>query len=158
LVQKPKVNLDDKGVPRLPTFSGMSRPNLDEMKSLIRDFVNCHYRKSFVFIEIVIHMATEIRSGDNSASVPWGDIGQHQDEYISREYLPAGFQLRDPSKLTKQNATALLEFWYKRQDDKKVKTTLEFRGFKGKNGQVDKSPASNVGTLRWQRGSGSKPT
>jgi hypothetical protein len=43
--KRAQVYADDEGVPRLPVFEGLERPNLDDMKSLIRDFLNAHYRK-----------------------------------------------------------------------------------------------------------------
>lgn len=93
-------------------------------------------------------MKSELRSGDNSASVPWGDLSISQDQYISPQYLPASFQLRDLSKLVKQQALLVLDFWYERQANKKVKTTFEFRGFKGQNSEIDNSNPSTPGKSR----------
>jgi hypothetical protein len=51
---KPKVHKDDKGVPRLPVFPGMTRPNLEDMKTLIRDFINLHYHAFLTLISVIV--------------------------------------------------------------------------------------------------------
>jgi hypothetical protein len=50
--KKPQVYIDEEGVPRLPVFEGLERPNLEDMKSLIRDFLNAHYRMFIYYLPI----------------------------------------------------------------------------------------------------------
>jgi hypothetical protein len=47
--KKADVYADEEGVPRLPAFEGLERPSLEEMKSLIRDFLNAHYSMVITF-------------------------------------------------------------------------------------------------------------
>jgi hypothetical protein len=59
-----------------------------------------------------------ICSGKDKAVVPWSAIVQSQDDFVARKYLPADVDLKEPSKLQNWDTTALLNFWYARQENK----------------------------------------
>ncbi|KAG1829902.1 hypothetical protein F4604DRAFT_1695708 [Suillus subluteus] len=51
------------------------------------------------------------------AVVPWGDRMQSQASFFDSTQWPAGVQFKEPSKMDKADATALLEFWFTRQEN-----------------------------------------
>jgi hypothetical protein len=48
---------------------------------------------------------------------------------INPKYLPDDFIFRDPSKMKKAHYQALLEHWYERQQNAKINTVFEFKGY-----------------------------
>ncbi|KIK44646.1 hypothetical protein CY34DRAFT_41170, partial [Suillus luteus UH-Slu-Lm8-n1] len=65
--------------------------------------------------------------------VPWSAIVQSQDDFVARTYLLADVDLKEPSKLQNWDTTALLNFWYARQEKNEGPTFL-FKAWKNKDG------------------------
>jgi hypothetical protein len=63
------------------------------------------------------------------AAVDWTALSENQHAMIDRKYLPADFVFRDPSKMKKTHYRALLEHWYKRQEDDAVDIVFAFKGY-----------------------------
>ncbi|KAG2113685.1 hypothetical protein DEU56DRAFT_761928 [Suillus clintonianus] len=110
-IRKPAFELetDGDGMPLLPDIT---ETKLEEKKAIVRAFLTSHYR---------------ICSGIEKAVVPWSAIVQSQDDFVARQYVPADVDLKEPSKLQHWDTTALLNFWYARQEEAKVMTALEGR-------------------------------
>lgn len=73
--------------------------------------------------------------------MPWSAIVQSQDDFVARKYLPADVDLKEPSKLQHCDTTALLNFWYARQEKGKGPTFL-FKAWKNREGDMVASIAS----------------
>lgn len=96
-----------------------------------------------------------ICSGKDKAVVPWSAIVQSQDDFVARMYLPADVDLKEPSKLQNWDTTALLNFWYARQEKDEGPTFL-FKAWKNKDGDMvpsvlsGKSPTPQTRVVRKQ--------
>ncbi len=86
-------------------------------------------------------MDTGICSGIDKAVVPWSAILQSQDDFVARKYLPADVDLKEPSKLQNWDTTALLNFWYARQETGEGPTFL-FKAWKNRDGDMVASVVS----------------
>ncbi|KAG1748878.1 uncharacterized protein EDB91DRAFT_1244686 [Suillus paluster] len=62
-------------------------------------------------------MQTKLEEKKAIAVVPWSAIVECEDDFVSPMYLPSRVHLKDPSKLQNSDATALLNFWYARQEN-----------------------------------------
>ena len=62
-------------------------------------------------------------------AVDWIAISENQDDMIDPEYLPPNFMFRDPSKMKKVHFRALLDHWYRRQEDERVNRVFAFKGY-----------------------------
>ncbi|KIM64588.1 hypothetical protein SCLCIDRAFT_114580 [Scleroderma citrinum Foug A] len=89
-----------------------------ERKDIMRTFVTWHYRKA---------------CGNPGASVPWAAIGANTGIYISSCHLPRHGELKEPTRLTSQEVTKILEFWWERQvtDPADVLTFRKWRDMDG---------------------------
>ncbi|KIK33660.1 hypothetical protein CY34DRAFT_99192, partial [Suillus luteus UH-Slu-Lm8-n1] len=101
-----------------PLLLDITDTKLEEKKAIVRAFLTSHYR---------------ICSGKDKAVVPWSAIVQSQDDFVARKYLPADVDLKEPSKLQNWDTTALLNFWYARQEKDEGPTFL-FKAWKNKDG------------------------
>jgi hypothetical protein len=48
---------------------------------------------------------------------------------VNPEYLPASFKFHNPSKMKKAHYQALLEHWYEHQQNVRIDTAFEFKGY-----------------------------
>jgi hypothetical protein len=80
-----------------------------------------------------------------------------QGDFISGRYLPDGVQVKDPSKLQTTEATALLEFWYDRQENG-VPPVFQFKGWKNGRGELVDPVQADRSRARGQRTSRSMAT
>jgi hypothetical protein len=60
-------------------------------------------------------------------SVPWSLITKDQNKFIDKKYLPVGFIIVEPSKITKANAQSLVLHWMERIDQN-FDDIFEFKG------------------------------
>ncbi|KAG2146455.1 uncharacterized protein EDB93DRAFT_1104434 [Suillus bovinus] len=84
---------------------------------------------------------TKLEEKKAIAVVPWSAILQCQDDFVSQRYLPADVDLKEPSKLQNWDTTALLNFWYARQEKGKG-STFTFKAWKNKDGNMVASVVS----------------
>ncbi|KAG1841157.1 hypothetical protein C8R48DRAFT_781460 [Suillus tomentosus] len=84
-------------VPVLPDHESMDS---DTQKVVVQAFLNWHYQDC---------------SGKVKDLVPWKEVIRRQEEIILPLYLLDGKKLREPSQMTCNEATKLLDFWYDRQ-------------------------------------------
>ncbi|KAG1777148.1 hypothetical protein EV702DRAFT_1045540 [Suillus placidus] len=54
--------------------------------------------------------------GRTKDPVPWKEVIPRQDELIPPPYLSEGRKIREPSRMNRDEATKLLDFWYNRQE------------------------------------------
>ncbi|KAG2130276.1 hypothetical protein DEU56DRAFT_914907 [Suillus clintonianus] len=135
-IRKPAFELetDGDGMPLLPDIT---ETKLEEKKAIVRAFLTSHYR---------------ICSGIEKAVVPWSAIVQSQDDFVARQYVPADVDLKEPSKLQHWDTTALLNFWYARQERGKGPTFL-FKAWKNRDGDMVPSVvAGNLPSHRARKG------
>ncbi|KAG1854644.1 hypothetical protein F4604DRAFT_1686002 [Suillus subluteus] len=67
--------------------------------------------------------------------VPWSAITQGQDDFVERRYLPEDVDLKEPSKLQNWDTTALLNFWYARQESGEG-PAFRFKAWKNQDGDM----------------------
>jgi hypothetical protein len=77
-----------------------------------------------------------LASGSPKAAVPWGSITSRQAEYIAPQYLPMGFQMKEPSKQKKDNIITFLQFIIDHQDDQPPQSVFAFRKWQDSDGQL----------------------
>ncbi|KAG1776281.1 hypothetical protein EV702DRAFT_1198306 [Suillus placidus] len=111
---------DNDGLPMLSDTLGLKR---GEQQHVIRSFLTKHYRMC---------MGTE----KVKVAVPWGDLIKNQYDFFDGAYWPADVQVVEPSKIDKAGATALLDFWYDRQQ-KKLPPTFCFKAWKDTDGKME---------------------
>lgn len=70
------------------------------------------------------------------AAVPWGDLIKNQSDFFDGTYWPVDVQVVEPSKMDKAGATALLDFWYDRQQ-KKLRPIFCFKAWKDTDGEME---------------------
>lgn len=61
--------------------------------------------------------------------MPWKAIKDAPQDYFDAEYIAAGVSLREPSKLVKAEANAILDHWIARQLDKSHQQTFRFKAY-----------------------------
>jgi hypothetical protein len=71
----------------------------------------------------------DIFSNGKKTAIDWTALSKNQDNMVDPEYLPAGFKFHDPSKMKKVRYQALLEHWYECQQNVRIDTALEFKGY-----------------------------
>ena len=49
--------------------------------------------------------------GKPKATVPWGHIADHLDNYIEKDYIPANILFREPMKMGSAQVGDVLQFW-----------------------------------------------
>jgi len=77
-------------------------------------------------------------SGYGKAVIPWGAIASQQVDFIEDQFLPPGFEMqRDPSKMNKTQIVQLLQYWYGRQNNRRVRIPFQFKAYKDRStGQI----------------------
>ncbi|KAG1835823.1 hypothetical protein F4604DRAFT_1693474 [Suillus subluteus] len=73
--------------------------------------------------------------GKTGRVVPWSAITQGQDDFVERRYLPEDVDLKEPSKLQNWDTTALLNFWYARQESGEG-PAFRFKAWKNQDGDM----------------------
>ncbi|KAL4067124.1 hypothetical protein V8B97DRAFT_2025226 [Scleroderma yunnanense] len=86
-----KSNTNNK--PRNLVRKSKARP---QMKDIMRAFVTFYYRKA---------------SGKPTTTVPWGAIASNTSTYIASKYLPCDVTFKEPTHLTQDEVTRMLELW-----------------------------------------------
>ncbi|KAL4065899.1 hypothetical protein J3A83DRAFT_4375148 [Scleroderma citrinum] len=79
-----------------PYISNILDLCVPEMKDIMRAFVTFHYRKA---------------CGKPTATVPCGAIASNPSTYIAPKYLPHGVTFKEPTHLTQDELTQILELW-----------------------------------------------
>ncbi|KAG1851352.1 hypothetical protein DFJ58DRAFT_842234 [Suillus subalutaceus] len=121
----------------------ITETKLEEKKAIVRAFLTSHYYESIIatprtFVECIY---TGICSGIDKAVVPWSAIIQSQDDFVARKYVLVDVDLKEPSKLQHWDTTALLNFWYARQEKGEGPTFL-FKAWKNRDGDMVASVVS----------------
>ncbi|KAG1723662.1 uncharacterized protein EDB91DRAFT_1087734 [Suillus paluster] len=124
-IRKPAFELETDG-DGMPVLPDITETKLEEKKAIVRAFLTSHYR---------------ICSRIDKAVVPWSAIVQSQDDFVARKYVLADVDLKEPSKLQHWDTTALLNFWYARQEKGKSPTFL-FKAWKNRDGDMVASVVS----------------
>ncbi|KAG1726353.1 uncharacterized protein EDB91DRAFT_1254373 [Suillus paluster] len=124
-IRKPAFELKTNGDGML-VLPDITETKLEEKKAIVRAFLTSHYR---------------ICSGIDKAVVPWSAIVQSQDDFVARKYVPVDVDLKEPSKLQHWDMTALLNFWYARQEKGKGPTFL-FKASKNRDGDMKRYSGS----------------
>ncbi|KAG1842541.1 hypothetical protein F4604DRAFT_1689884 [Suillus subluteus] len=118
-IRKPAFELKTNGDGMLLLLDIMET-KLEEKKAIVRAFLISHYRMC---------------SGKDRAVVPWSAITQGQDDFVERRYLLEDVDLKEPSKLQNWDTTALLNFWYARQESGEG-PTFQFKAWKNQDGEM----------------------
>ena len=84
-------------------------------------------------------MRLEDCSGKTKDPVPWKEVIPRQDELIPPPHLPDGRKIREPSRMNRDEATELLDFWFDRQQNC-WDVTFEFYGWWSKADKEVKPP------------------
>ncbi|KAG1841523.1 hypothetical protein F4604DRAFT_1690356 [Suillus subluteus] len=124
-IRKPAFKLQTDGDGMLLLLDIMET-KLEEKKAIVRAFLTSHYRMC---------------SGKDRAVMPWSAITQGQDDFVERRYLPEDVDLKEPSKLQNWDTTALLNFWYARQESGEG-PAFQFKAWKNQDGDMDSSTES----------------
>ncbi|KAG1877182.1 hypothetical protein F4604DRAFT_1924241 [Suillus subluteus] len=118
-IRKPAFELETDGY-EMPLLPDITETKLEEKKAIVRAFLTSHYRMC---------------SGKDRAVVPWSAITQGQDDFVERRYLPEDVDLKEPSKLQNWDTTALLNFWYARQESGEG-PAFQFKAWKNQDGDM----------------------
>ncbi|KAG1836918.1 hypothetical protein F4604DRAFT_1692578 [Suillus subluteus] len=118
-IRKPAFELEMDGY-EMPLLPDIMETKLEEKKAIVRAFLTSHYRMC---------------SGKDRAVVPWSAITQGQDDFVERRYLPEDVDLKEPSKLQNWDTTALLNFWYARQESGEG-PAFRFKAWKNQDGDM----------------------
>ncbi|KAG1849739.1 hypothetical protein F4604DRAFT_1934766 [Suillus subluteus] len=102
----------------------------DTWKAIVQAFLNWHY----------------YCSGKTKDPVPWKEVILQQEELILPPYLPEGRKIREPSRMNRNEATELLDFWYNRQQTCQD-ITFEFYGWWSKADKEVKPPVRSTSWL-----------
>ncbi|KIK82066.1 hypothetical protein PAXRUDRAFT_14917 [Paxillus rubicundulus Ve08.2h10] len=101
-------------------LSDIKDASLGLLKNTVQGYFTCYYR---------------IACGIPNATVLWGKVSKDQDKYIALVYLLPGFKVTDPSKMHKNEAITLLEFW-RACLDKDKQLVFAFSQWRGSNGTL----------------------
>ncbi|KAG1858497.1 hypothetical protein F4604DRAFT_1684908 [Suillus subluteus] len=118
-IRKPAFELETDGY-EMPLLPDITERKLEEKKAIVRAFLTSHYRMC---------------SGKDRVVVPWSAITQGQDDFVERRYLPEDVDLKEPSKLQNWDTTALLNFWYARQESGEG-PAFRFKAWKNQDGDM----------------------
>ncbi|KAG1868422.1 hypothetical protein F4604DRAFT_1927292 [Suillus subluteus] len=113
----------------------------DTRKAVVWAFLNWHY----------------YCSGKTKDPVPWKEVIPHQEELIPPPYLPEGRKIREPSRMNRNEATELLDFWYNTQQTCQD-ITFEFYGWWSKADKEVKPPKKSGGKGKTRKRPGQKST
>ena len=67
----------------------------------------------------------DIAKGSKMVRVPWKRIADEPEEFYDAGFLPPGIQIRDPSKMVKEQIEACFRFWQKKE--RKERQPFQFR-------------------------------
>ncbi|KAG2096502.1 uncharacterized protein F5147DRAFT_778295 [Suillus discolor] len=81
------------------------------------------------------------------AALPWGNLIKNQSDFFDGTYWPVDVQVVEPSKINKASATALLDFWYDRQN-KKLHPTFCFKAWRDTDGDMEPAAKSYQKVIR----------
>ena len=56
-------------------------------------------------------------SGNRKARVPWASLSEQQDNFLDTEFLPDGLELKEPSKIHRNDITRIITHCKERQDN-----------------------------------------
>ncbi|KAG1839431.1 hypothetical protein F4604DRAFT_1691278 [Suillus subluteus] len=118
------LEIGASGFPILPDYTDMDS---DTRKAIVRAFLNWHYHCS----------------GRTKDLVPWKEVIPRQEELIPPPYLPEGRKIWEPSRMNRNEATELLDFWYNRQQTCQD-ITFEFYGWWSKADKEVKPPVGKT--------------
>ncbi|KAG2336362.1 hypothetical protein BDR05DRAFT_1005932 [Suillus weaverae] len=85
------------GADGLPILLDHAEMDSNMRKAIVWAFLNWHYQDC---------------SSRTKDPVPWKEVIPRQEELIPPLYLPEGRKIREPSRMNRDEATALLDFWY----------------------------------------------
>lgn len=111
------MDLDAEGLPLIPDEpAGDDREKLDDLKALLREFLNMHFSEHISFVATAVSDdRTEAATGSTKARAPWTHITQNPFLYFDQEMTPERMGLRDPSHMTDGPLRSLLAYWRERQ-------------------------------------------
>ena len=75
-------------------------------------------------------------SKNPKATVPWKAVHEQPEEFFDAEFMPVGVNLREPSKLVKDETREILSHWNQRQADDQVRWTFKFKAYLGEKGEM----------------------
>ena len=82
-----------------------------EKKDLMRVFVTHHYRGFYSKPINVTDGVLGLACGKAKATVPWGHIADHLDNYIKKDYIPTNILFRELTKIGLAQVGNILQFW-----------------------------------------------
>ena len=100
------------GTIQLPNILDMPAP---EKKDLMRVFVTHHYRRFHTKPINTTDGVSGLACGKAKATVPWGHIANHLDDYIKKDYIPTNILFREPMKMGSAQVGDVLQFWCRHQ-------------------------------------------
>jgi hypothetical protein len=110
------LDLNDDGVPILPPNDNKT---LDELKQIARSFLTLNYRNSPIYFQDTSLLST-VNLGhaahNKHVAVPWTKVCKDADKFFDKEYLPAGVELQEISKMRGETLQSCYAHWYKRQE------------------------------------------
>ncbi|KAG1856167.1 hypothetical protein F4604DRAFT_1932033 [Suillus subluteus] len=115
------LEIGASGFPILPDYTDMDS---NTRMAVVQAFLNWHYQDC---------------SGRTKDPVPWKEVIPWQEVLILPPYLPEGRKIREPSRMNRNEATELLDFWYNRQQTCRD-ITFEFYGWWSKADKEVKPP------------------
>ncbi|KAG1852097.1 hypothetical protein DFJ58DRAFT_841960 [Suillus subalutaceus] len=126
-----KLEEDANGWPILPDTKGWKCADQHHM---IRSFLTTLYRMC--------------GGKDNiKALVPWGDVIHSQSAFFQSTQWPTGVQFKEPSKMDKADATAVLDFWFDRQQHN-IRPAFSFKAWKDADSEMHVAAVSPSATRR----------
>lgn len=156
--RKNALPLTADGYPILPVPWNGSQYKKRELEELFILYVSQHYSMSLLCIihphALTEKHCTELATNGKSQSVPYLAISGQVSAFISHQYLPMGFQWRDPRNLHKDVLEGFFAHVVKRQIAHGAELAFRFKGVKGGRGDGVINPAAypnNPTTLRRRR-------
>ena len=123
------------GTVQLPNILDMPAP---EKKDLMRVFVTHHYRGFYSKPINVTDGVLGLACGKAKATVPWGHIADHLDDYIKKDYIPTNILFREPTKMGSAQVGEVLQFWRRRQQ-RNPQDIFRFSKWKDNDGHLQPS-------------------
>jgi hypothetical protein len=72
-------------------------------------------------------------SGNPKARVPWASLLEWQDDFLDDEFLLDDLELKEPSKIHRNDITRIITHWKERQDDQEVAIMFWFKKVQGQD-------------------------
>ncbi|KAL4065410.1 hypothetical protein J3A83DRAFT_4190761 [Scleroderma citrinum] len=136
-----------------PYISNILNLHVPEMKNIIRAFMTFHY-SLWAMINFVC--------GKPTATVPWGAVAGNTSTYIAPKYLPHGVTFKEPTCLTWDKLTQILELW-RDCNEHNPDDTFHFSWWQDADGSLQmpvtdtQKVASNGGHQKRHRKPGQRP-